>query len=141
MNNAVDLLYMMMGRYLGWLTIKTNEILLIVLFILLMWKMNIKIVQSNQMEMIQRTVWTVIVVIIVVLTSTSLYIQFTPAYNDVINGIQGRYFLPLLLPVYLMLTGDSMKNRKKETFGMISSGIVLMTNICICISVIFACFG
>ena len=106
-----------------------------------MWKMNIKIVQSNQMEMIQRTVWTVIVVIIVVLTSTSLYIQFTPAYNDVINGIQGRYFLPLLLPVYLMLTGDSMKNRKKETFGMISSGIVLMTNICICISVIFACFG
>ncbi len=33
---------------------------------------------------------------VVALTFASLYVQFTPVGNGLVNGIQGRYFLPLL---------------------------------------------
>lgn len=137
MGNSVDLLYMMMGRYLGWLTIKTNEIFLIVFLFMLIRKMNVQIRVRSREEAFQKCIWALLVLAIVVLTSTSLYIQFTPAYQDSIAGIQGRYFLPLLFPVYLLLTGDSDKT--EESFNSVVSGTVLMTNLCVCVSVVFAC--
>lgn len=39
--------------------------------------------------------------LVVLLTFTSLYIQWTPYRFAVIRGVQGRYFLPVLLPLLL----------------------------------------
>ena len=38
-----------------------------------------------------------------VLIGTALYVQWTPPHASLIDGIQGRYFLPLLLPLGLAL--------------------------------------
>ena len=38
---------------------------------------------------------------IVILIFTSLYMQWTKPYNNLIEGVQGRYFIPLLYPLLL----------------------------------------
>lgn len=52
-----------------------------------------------------------IIVVTVLLISFSIYISCTPVNFDFIIGIQGRYFLPFLLPIYLLLP---KKNSKKK---------------------------
>ena len=44
-----------------------------------------------------------VVLIIIALTFTSLYVQWTPLRKASIDGIQGRYFIPLLFPIALIL--------------------------------------
>lgn len=41
---------------------------------------------------------------------TALYLSFTPVGNAGINGVQGRYFIPVLLPLYLIISNNKIKN-------------------------------
>lgn len=53
---------------------------------------------------------------IIMLIFTSLYVQWTPLANKVINGVQGRYFLPILimLPFMLIPTYKNDNNSKLD---------------------------
>lgn len=67
------------------------------------------------------------------LASTSVYISFTPVRSEVINGAQGRYLLPAILPAFIFLGTGKIKNvieRYKYNFivtlgsaGILFSGI------------------
>ena len=67
------------------------------------------------------------------LISTSTYISFTPVGSEVINGAQGRYLLPAILPALIFLGTGKIKNaieRYKYNFivtlgsaGILFSGI------------------
>ena len=46
---------------------------------------------------------------------TSLYVQWTALRNEVIEGIQGRYFIPLIIFPALLAMYRQDKNREKET--------------------------
>lgn len=39
----------------------------------------------------------------------SLYLSFTPVGADTMNGVQNRYFIPLILPLLLLLQSNSVK--------------------------------
>ena len=39
----------------------------------------------------------------------SLYLTFTPVGNDIIKGVQDRYFIPLLFPLLVLFSNDSIK--------------------------------
>ncbi len=41
----------------------------------------------------------------------AMYLAFTPVGYDQINGVQARYYIPLLLPLYLCLCPDQVKLR------------------------------
>ena len=56
-----------------------------------------------------------IILIVIILMSTSLYIQWTPLKNNTIYGIQGRYFLPLLMLVPILF--DKIKLSPKIDFS------------------------
>ena len=43
---------------------------------------------------------------IILLIFTSLYVQWTPLKNNVVEGVQGRYFIPLLLLIPFMLINN-----------------------------------
>lgn len=45
----------------------------------------------------------IILLVTLVLAMTALYISFTPVGLDTINGFQGRYFLPLLFPLLVLM--------------------------------------
>lgn len=54
-----------------------------------------------------------IIFIVIGLISTSLYIQWTPYKNSLINGIQGRYFIPIF-PLVLIFISNLIHKGKIE---------------------------
>ncbi len=54
----------------------------------------------------------IILFIITGLIATSLYVQWSPLKWFFINGIQGRYFIPLLLPLTILLGQNKMVEKK-----------------------------
>lgn len=60
----------------------------------------------------------------IMLIFTSLYVQWTPVANRIIEGIQGRYYIPLLLPLALVsnfskTSGEKNLNLKIITYLLI----------------------
>ena len=69
----------------------------------------IKKVQKNQQNSMAQNKYSYIILLIF----TSLYVQWTPLKNDVIIGIQGRYFIPILIFVPLIFIGLFKKKNIK----------------------------
>lgn len=60
-------------------------------------------------------IWLVVALAAVVaLIWTALYLSFTPVGLPQINGVQARYYLPLLVPLYLLLHTRRIKCRVPE---------------------------
>jgi uncharacterized membrane protein len=49
----------------------------------------------------------------VILVETSLFIIWTKPGARIISGVQGRYFIPLLVPLLLILHDDWVKEPEK----------------------------
>ncbi len=47
--------------------------------------------------------------IVMAMVWLAMYLAFTPVGSNTINGVQARYYIPLLLPVYLCLCPDRVK--------------------------------
>ena len=64
------------------------------------------------------------------LVLTALYISFTPVGTPEIQGVQGRYFAPLLLPVLLLFKTSKIKSdyteRQLNLLNVFSSTVVLL---------------
>ena len=67
-----------------------------------------------------QVVWITLVVLAVIgLVFTSLYVQWTTVGKESIAGVQGRYFLPIL-PLIMLLLGSVLKIKtdyKKENIN------------------------
>lgn len=92
------------GEYLGWLTIETSFLLLSV-YGLLIWIYTLfdNDIKGEGLEKTVRFMLCFVAGIVALLVCTSLYLQWTPLRKEIIEGVQGRYFLPLLFPVFLAL--------------------------------------
>lgn len=64
------------------------------------------------------------------LTITSLYLSFTPVGAQSIAGVQGRYFAPLLFPMFLLFRTNKIKNSfdsLKLNCVLITSGFIMVS--------------
>lgn len=91
-----------LGEKLGWLTITTSFTLLVVFAVLIL----IYVFLDNDIAGLPfrgytRGVLLGTTALISLAICASLYVQWTAYHSEVIKGIQGRYFLPLLLPALL----------------------------------------
>ena len=102
-NSAHDLLFTMIGKSLGKLNIPTSGIFMLCYFLMLIHSFHMGIDKHRIKQMI---VFGLVIFTTVLLISRSLYLQWTSLYSDVIVGLQGRYYLPLLLPAYFLLSGS-----------------------------------
>lgn len=59
----------------------------------------------------QRLFTGILVFGVIGLIWTALYLSFTPVGANVINGVQARYYIPLLLPAYLALQCSGIQNK------------------------------
>lgn len=142
MNNASTLVFLMVGSQLAWLNVPTVGMLIMIYIIYLAYQINISTSMLDKAQKDTRLISISVIITIIFLTYTSLYIQWTAVYQPNIDGLQGRYFIPLLLPMYLFLTKDlRQKEHSKTTISFKSQWIVLLTNICACGSLLFACLG
>lgn len=72
-----------------------------------------------------------IVFSVFILINTSLYIQWTSPQAGMIDGIQGRYFLPIIfmIPVLFMKNDDKLKIEKDNNNNSILYYFVIVQNI------------
>ena len=65
---------------------------------------------------------------------TSIYVQWTAVGSSLIEGIQGRYFIPLALPILFLLNPSSSHNKKD--FDLYVFAVIAAINIYAIVSII-----
>ena len=68
---------------------------------------------------------------------TSLFIQWTTVGNTKIEGIQGRYFIPLLLPLSILMNNTNISIKKGIKISTITY-LLIFINIYALMSIFFA---
>lgn len=134
--SAGSYIYSLLGCELGW-----NEFANVGTFFAFI--MGVIIVYANltdstlkiKLTKYQKIILCLIVLAIVGLIFTSLYMQWNEAEDVIIRGVQGRYFIPIL-PILALLIFNKLKFEKEETDVNINkkSGI----GICIIYMYVFA---
>lgn len=92
---SLDLMFNSLGRGLGWYNIFLSYLYMIPLtfiFAVMYLTNNYEKINLNKYE---KLLILFIVLSVILLISTSLYLQWTPVGSHEISGIQGRYFIPL----------------------------------------------
>lgn len=103
-NHINDLFGGMNSWYLN--TISDSTIFPLFFFIIYIYLLND---DKKELKNKEKIYLILIVIMTYLLISTSLYISCTPVHNNQIIGIQGRYLLPLLLPIYLLVPKGKIK--------------------------------
>lgn len=67
--------------------------------------------KNNNLTKKQRWITFASIFAIIFLIWNALYLSFTPVGSKSINGVQGRYFLPLLFPFLLLLQPKNIQNK------------------------------
>lgn len=57
----------------------------------------------------QKAIIAVTILTGVIITYTSLYIMWTPVGNSVVLGLNGKYFIPLMMPMFLLFKTSKAK--------------------------------
>lgn len=92
----------MIGQYMGWLSI-TFPITYIIIYIILLLA---SIFVENNKEVLYRKekIWMLILALgMILLVITGLYLEWTGVGSMTVAGVQGRYFLPIIILVLLCI--------------------------------------
>lgn len=66
--------------------------------------------KKGKISFLRRVILLLIIAVTMCFIWGSMYLGFTPVGENVINGVQFRYFLPFYLPLIYILMGDSIKS-------------------------------
>ena len=61
-----------------------------------------------------------------ILTYTSLYIMWSPVANPVVLGLNGKYFIPLMLPLFLLLKKQIPKYNYEFVLKFVIIALILI---------------
>lgn len=82
-----------------------------------------------QLKLYQKGFLLILLVGVICLIWTALYISFTPVGLMQINGVQGRYYLPLLVPFYFLIRSTKIRNNfspEKYHLGLLCGSASLL---------------
>lgn len=138
---TMQLLHQMVGSTLGQLTVSTNSIIVMAYIFMLFYKLTLyghmSIDRGREYE---RCIFGIVIFSIILLISTSIYVQWTYVGENLILGLQGRYFISLLLPLYFMVTKAAyIDNGENEQISFVASNLVFAFNACSAIAILFYC--
>ncbi len=115
----------MIGDKLGWVEIEVPSILIIGYVIL----MILSVIQNEKMIHVWKKwerIWLLCLVGgIFLIVCTGLMFDYTPSISSTILGIQGRYFLPICIPLLLSCQNSVIVSKRSLDRVVISSVIVL----------------
>lgn len=104
---------------LGWLEIEPKPIAVISLFIAYLCSLSLG---KNKINLFNIATICSVSILFVILTILLYFLTFSPLENDIIIGVQGRYFIPLYLvlaPVLQTITGFSLPDKHVLTIKAI----------------------
>jgi uncharacterized membrane protein len=92
--------YTLIGSKLGWLNIGVPQLPLVAGFVMFLLAVNIRDRSAEDFQPDGKTkgVIAVLCACSVMLTMLVMALNWTPVSDNYISGVQGRYFLPLLVP-------------------------------------------
>ena len=123
-------LYGMLGYELGWGDIiHPHSIIMFALMVLLGINALSDKDMKKKVSAKETIIFAVIAVLITCLIFASLYVQFTPPGYRIIRGVQGRYFLPFLPLIMIVISKINMEYKGKINLDMITIIICLLINI------------
>lgn len=111
----------LLGMSLGSFKFSLPEVMWLISFVMMVL-LFVQRSESLKLKKADRWIFGVVIVMVSGLILTSLYIQWTPYENSIIEGVQGRYFLPILLLVPVAICNG---NEKKKGPVLISNGVIL----------------
>lgn len=114
--NAIFWMKGLLGTTLGAFVFNLPDTLMFVTFGI----MVILFVQKDEFLRIKnfdRAVFSTVFLVISSLILTSLYLQWTPVGAEIISGIQGRYFLPILILLPIVFCASSKAKTHKTLIG------------------------
>ena len=123
------------GSYLSFFNIKLSDtyIMFYLLFIIFTF-----ISENDKKKLVlnfkTKIMFSTITIICILLISTSLYVQWTAVGESIISGIQGRYFIPLMPMILLLLNSKEVDSKKNN--GIYVFLLVFMINVYALMSVI-----
>lgn len=107
--NGQEYIYSMFGGELGWgELVQLNSTVPYILCFILIWITITDQTIKNKFKLYQKVWITIAAIAVVGLIFTSLYVQWTTIGSDSVLGIQGRYFIPIL-PLVALLIGSQLK--------------------------------
>ena len=126
----------MVGTQLGWLDVSTIGIFGLAYLVHLVCKFRI-CKDKKDKDFLKKIISALTILLIMFLSFTSLYLQWTFVYSRKIDGIQGRYFIPLLLPAYLLFSKDHYEEGKREEMSVFTQAIAIIINCCAGMKLLF----
>ena len=130
-----DYFISMVGGSLGLLNIKTSSIMTFCTILILVYLIGIPKKGKRKFNNKELALIIFIIFSTILLIFTSLYLQWTSVGNDKINGVQGRYFIPLILCIAsLFIKDDKLSININKYFMMFTYflNIMAITAVIIC---------
>lgn len=94
------------GENLCWFDVSISSMfyrLICLLFVL------IAVLDSTKIDNTNKLLQFIVSALVILLIFTSEYLAWTDVYSNVIKGVQGRYFIPLTIPLLLLFNLDNLK--------------------------------
>ncbi len=93
--------------------------------------------EALKIKKFDRIMFALVFLIIVMLILTSLYMQWNPVGSSIIEGVQGRYFLPIMLLVPIMI---SRRSNKEPHMDLISQDMVIFYGLFVNVAALLTIF-
>lgn len=122
--------YTMFGGLMGSLNINTTFLVPLlsgILFIIELFSSSLKSYFSKK----DLIIILITILLVIGLIFTSLYVQWTPLAKETVDGLQGRYFIPILLLMILIINSLMRKDLLPINFNNYNFYIIILYN-CIC---------
>ncbi len=116
---GADILHTMAGSNLGALSFTTNLFLVILLLsFVFAWILRERLEneKDGSKDTLVRWIFALVTAFSALLILTSEYLQWNDVGEKAIGGLQGRYFIPLLFPICLLVT-NALKNKNADPDG------------------------
>lgn len=115
----------MVGQKLGWVEIEISEIIVIG-FVLLFFVSMLKVRGENQYVTKGQKWWIAMVCLLCTgMILMGMLLSWTPYGNVSIEGVQGRYFIPLLLAASLLGRNSTILLNKNKDRAIFCTGMIL----------------
>ena len=105
----------LLGGHLEWFSVNLSATYLTAAVIILAFLCYSES-QTTSIKLSHKIIFGTLSALVVLLTFTVMYIQWTKVDEVLIEGVQGRYFLPIFLTIPLLCLPSSTKNKKPASF-------------------------
>lgn len=114
------------GKYLEWFNVVLSPLYVMATFVIFILLCN-KEQQTNTITKTAKLLSILIFIIVTMITFTTMFIQWTKTGETIIDGVQGRYFLPiiLLIPIGFLSTQKHPKKIFTKTLTQKSQNYYL----------------